>query len=166
MTNFQHSVVLRDIPPKSMLTQKKPSALETLEHDIYAMYDTAKDSKDGSFYCTINEFNMTNSTEINIFCPVINTNERIDEETYLYTVAQRAKSIAVIHHGDYKNLKSSFLTLQSYAEENGIKTKSPYRVIYHTEKRKWQRNRFFKRSISGAIFEVQMLIDVNPYETS
>lgn len=158
-------IVVKDVSPVLTVTHIKASTVQTMAQTIYGIHDEVKKNIKGSFICYVDQTHLYQDLPVRIHCPVQNAYESINEKKYTYVVLQRSKVVSTINQGEFHDLDNAFLALQTYVEENKLEVVMPYRVIFHKEKRKWQRKRLFKKSSRAYITEVQIQIK-NPEPVS
>lgn len=152
---MMYEVTEKDVSPCLTVTSLEPCTLQNLEQSIYAMYADTKKNINGSFFCLSETPNCSQDSLLKIHCPVLNGYEAISDKKHKYEVVPRIKAISTIHTGAYDNLDGAFQAVKDYAEEKNLKIALPYRIVFHKEKRKWQRKRFFKRAVGEYVIELQ-----------
>lgn len=156
---MEYEVVVKDISPVLTVTPLKKCTYENLQQTIYALYDEVKKNQKDSFLCISEQINFSKEEAIKVHCPVNNSFFVIDEKKYCYEVLLRTKVLSVIHKREFEEIDTTLEWIQKYAKEQNIEVMMPYRIIFHKEKRKWQRKKFLQRSKDEYIIEVQIQID-------
>lgn len=149
-------IEIKDIAPTLMLTHINNTTFQMMEDVAYSIRDVAKDSIKGSFVCLCQQPFLKSDSNLELYCPVSTSSLNIDPKKFKFEVLQRTKVVSIIHTGEYNQLESAFQTLQTYIKENNFTEILPYRVIFHKEKRKWERRTFFKRAKNEYVTEVQV----------
>lgn len=152
---MSYEVTVKDIPPTLTLTHVDFCTLQTLVPTISAMQNDVKKNISGSFLCFTEYPSLKMDGPLRIHCPVANSYEAITEKKHKYEVVQRSKVVSTIHKGEYDQLEEAFAALHTYIEAEKLELVKPYRVIFHKEKRKWQRKRLLKRAVGEYVIEVQ-----------
>lgn len=163
---MSYTVVEKDVPPTLIVTQLETCTFENLSQTVYGMFTDVKRNLNGSFFCNTQEIPFRPDTPVEICCPVKSAYEDLNFNKHEYKVVQRLKVLSTVYSGAYDNLSEPLDAIMSFAKEKGLEVTTPYRIIYHKEKRKWQRNRFFKRAVGEYVVEVQAKIAMNEEQVS
>lgn len=155
---MSYEIVVKDVSPTLTLSQIEPCTLKELPQIIYDIQDRVKSNLKGSFICLTSEPFLSSESQLFVHCPVENTFPHISPKEQEYKVLQRTKVVSTIHAGEYTDLEEAFKTIHQYIEQNNLKQIFPYRLIFHKEKRKWQRKKFFRKSSQSYMTEVQAQI--------
>lgn len=114
-----------------------------------------------SFHCVADGYPPNDATPCQVYVPVEKTKTEKNFKRHKIIILQRAKVVSVVLGVEYQHsdLSDIFKALDQFIEDNDLKGTSNFRVIYHQEKRKWQRNSFFKLSKEGTITEIQVVLE-------
>lgn len=157
---MNQEIVVKNVPPFMALTP--------LEHCAFSkIFDTIKRfpiaillNGRESFHCVADGYPPDQATPCQIYLPVDKTKSQKNFKKHKIIILQRAKVVSVVLGVEYANsdLSDIFNAMDQYIAENKLNATSNFRVVYHQEKRKWQRNAFLKRSKEGIITEIQVVL--------
>lgn len=157
-TNMCNEIVIKDIKPTLTLTHLAECTYQTLPNIIYGLHDEVKKNIKGSFICIMSEPCLKRGMALKVYCPVESSYAPFNSFKYKYEVLQRTRVVSTIQRGGYDQVEDSFEAIARYIEENNLTMIEPYRLVFHKEKRKWQRKKFFKKSTQEYIIEIQVQI--------
>ncbi|MFI3253703.1 MAG: hypothetical protein R3Y63_05130 [Eubacteriales bacterium] len=155
---MSYTVTEKNVGPILVVTHLESHSFDTLRKKFFELFDVGKKvlKPNGSFFCLCNENSFTRNSVVKLCAPLENSSLEFDKNKYKMEVLQRTNVISTIHQGSYDDLDQAFTALLAYGKEHEKELTLPCRIIFHKEKRKWTRGRFFKRSPKQYITEVQI----------
>lgn len=151
-------ILNKTLPPTLTLTTLDGSKFSSLFQIISQFPEQNDINNKDSFICETSQFPFDDNTFFQIYCILPRTDRRSDYDDYPAQVLQRRNVISKVmeHSIEHCNLEEAFHSLLQYIQEKNLAHSSKYRIIFHKEKRKWQRNSFFKKSEQILITELQI----------
>lgn len=148
----------KNIPPLLVLSHKADVGFSALENTSFDLLNLARKNinTNVSFFCTTEQAFLKQDSQVRVCAPVLNAIFNIDENKYHFFVRQRQNVVSTIHNGRYDQIEPAFQALQDYLAEKNLQPQLPYYIIFHKEKRKWQRKTFFKKSTGEYVTEIQI----------
>ncbi len=158
---MKKEIVVKNVPPFMALTPLENCAFSKIFDTIRRFPVAILVNDRESFHCVADGYPPNNATPCQIYLPVDKTKTQKNYKKHKIIILQRAKVVSVVLGVEYANsdLTDIFNAMDQYISENNLKATSNFRVIYHQEKRKWQRNAFLKRSKEGIITEIQVVLE-------
>lgn len=146
----------KNISPTLVLTHQGGCTLAGLKQTAFSLFEKADKNAKGSVFCLVEQPAMKFDSKLQVCCPIKHSNIPLDETKMKFQVLQRTKVVTTVHTGSYDKLEEAFQSLYQYVEENNLKITTPYRVIYHKEKRERERSGLFRRSEKKYVTEIQI----------
>lgn len=159
MADLSYIILEKDVAPTLMVTHVEPCTFQSLSSTVYTMFSDVKKNISGSFVCYVEDIVFKPDISLQVYCPVKTAYEQINDKKHEYTVLQRSKVVTTIHKGSYEDLTVPFQAVLDYVKGKEYEIITPYRIVFHKEKRKWQRNRLLKRSVGDYVVEVQVAVE-------
>lgn len=156
-----HEITKKNVPPVMALTNLEKCTFPQIFDTIREFPLTVLLNEKESFYCVGDGYPPNQETKYQVYTPVTDKKTQKDYKNHKLTILQRVDVVSVVLGVDYENkdLSDIFEAMDLYITENNLKAKESYRIIYHQEKRKWQRNAFLKRTKKGIITEIQIVLE-------
>ncbi len=155
---LSYTIIEKDIAPILTVTHLEPCTFQSLSSTVLTLFNDVKKNISGSFLCYMDSYDYKPELAMQIYCPVKTVYEDINDKKHEYKALQRTKVLSTIHTGSYDDLAAPFEAVLTYAKGKEYEIVAPYRVVFHKEKRKWQRKRFFKRALGEYVVEVQVQV--------
>lgn len=158
---MNQEIVIKNVPPFLAMTPVEECAFSKIFSTV-KKFPTAilLDSME-SLHCVADGYPPSDVTPCRVYVPVDKTKPQKKYKKHKIIILQRAKVVSVVLGVEYaqSDLTDIFNAMDKYIAENELNATSNFRVIYHQEKRKWQRNAFLKRTKKGVITEIQVVLD-------
>lgn len=153
--------VVKNVPPFLALTPEEPCTFSKVFSTIRKFPTAILLQGRDSFHIVADGYPPDDVTPCRVYVPVEKTKTEKNYKKHKIIILQRAKVVSVVLGVEYEHsdLSDIFSAMDKYIAENDLNATSNFRVIYHQEKRKWQRNAFLKRSKSGIITEIQVVLE-------
>lgn len=154
-------IKIRNIAPISVIVKTEFCTHQNLYHTIQAFPSQLKKRPTESFVCKLRTMDIQADTELEVFSTTEKAEKFDDTEQYYKTIMQRTNVVSTVLMVPYDEIDKNlvFQQLQKYIDDNNLTSLQIYRIVFHKEKRKWQRSRFLKRSKKDVITEFQIEIE-------
>lgn len=153
---MNYSIELKNVQPLVVLTHLDKRYFSDLEQTSYELYNVAEAGGRESLFCMIEEPRLGDDVEIKVCCPIQSVDLVYHEKKYKIEVLPRALVLSVVHSGEYDQLKPVFEEMFRYIHKNNLNTSIHYRILFHREKREWDRTSPNQRPNADYITEVQI----------
>lgn len=140
------------------LTHLEKRTFVDLESTCYELYRAAEATGAESIFCIIEKPTITDDLDVKVYCPINSVDLAFHEKKYKIEVLPRALVLSTVHLGEYNDLKPAFENLFEYINKNNLTTSIQYRVIFHREKRVWDRKKLHHKPETEYVSEVQIQI--------
>lgn len=157
---MNQEIVVKNVAPFLALTPTEQCTFSKAFHTIRKFPTAILLYGRESFHCVADGYPPDESTPCQVYVPVERTTADKTHKRHKIIILQRAKVVSVVLGVEYEHsdLSDIFSAIDTYIADNNLVATSSFRVIYHQEKRKWQRNAFLKRSKKGIITEIQVVL--------
>lgn len=152
------NIEIKNVPPIVALTHLQPRCISQLEQTAYELYNASDATGKESLFCIIDKPYLDKEEDVKMYCPISSLDLVYHEKKYNIEVLPRALVLSTIHLGEYNQLKPVFESMFAYIAKNKLNTSMDYRVIFHSEKREWDRTKLHHKPESDYITEVQIQI--------
>lgn len=155
------AILTRSLSPTLTLTQKETSSFSNIFQRMQQFPEQAKQIHKDSFICETQQFPFNDQSHFQIFCVVPTEDRRIDYDDFPATVLQRRNVVSKVMQKSVEdcNFQEEFQSLLQYIQEQHLTSTNKYRIIFHQEKRKWQRKSFFRKAKKNLITELQIEVE-------
>lgn len=155
---MEYNIELKNVPSVVVLTHLKKCTAAEMEKTAYELYSVAEAHGTESLFCVMDQPHLRDEVEVKVCCPISTVDVAYHEKKYKIEVLPRALVLSTIHHGEYNELKPAFEAMFRYIQKNNLTSAMDYRVIFHREKREWDRTSTHKKPETDYITEVQIQI--------
>lgn len=158
---FNINIEVKNVSPLVVFTHFDKRKVSDLEQTSYELCNIAEINTKESLFCIVDQPLLDDDVEVQVCCPIKNVDLVYHEKKYKIQVLPRILVLTTIHHGEYNDLKAVFEEMSRYIEKNNLVTQLPYRVVFHREKREWDRLSVQKKPDRDYVTEVQIQILAN-----
>ncbi len=154
-------MTIKNVAPFMALTPVKECTYTKIFETIRAFPIAILINGRDSVHCVSDGYPPDDSAPFQVFVPVEKTIADKKYKKHKIVIMKRAKVVSVVLGVEYEHsdLTDIFNAMDKFISENKLNATSNFRIIYHQEKRKWQRNAFLKRSKKGIITEIQVVLE-------
>lgn len=155
------AILTRSLSPTLTLTTPEPSAFSSIFQTMKCFPEQELQTTKDSFICETQHFPFNDRSHFQIYCVVPTEDRRIDYDDFSAAVLQRRHVVSKVIQKSLEecNFEEEFQSLLQYIQEHRLTSSSKYRIIFHQEKRRWQRNAFLKRPKKNIITELQIEVE-------
>lgn len=161
---MDYYIEVKNVSPIIVLTHKDTRMATELKDTAYELYYKAKMTNKDSIFCLTEKpylkSDIDDDVKLKVCCPISDIDLEIDKNLYQIEVLPRSLVLTTIHRGDYDDLKPVFEGLFQYIEKNNLTTSTPFRVIFHREKRDWERPDFLIKPVATAKPENEYITEI------
>ncbi len=154
-------ITKKNIAPIYVLTSLEQCTFEGIKKEVLTFPNQTKKYPRETFICESEIFPCKADTKIQLSCVVEDRHKTIQINTHKVAVLPRIDVVSTVLTSDYgeTDLEKVLDNLNTYMSEHQLTSCDNYRIVFHKEKRKWQRNRFFRRTKKDIITDVQIIIE-------
>lgn len=149
---------IKNVPSVIVLTHHGEKTAGDLEQTAYELLAEAEAGNKESLFCLINSSRLDDEVKVQVCCPIYNMDLAYHEKKYRIELLPRQLSLSVVHRGEYNDLKATFEKMYRYINKFNLTVSPVHRVIFHREKRNWDREKPNKRPQLDYITEIQVQI--------
>lgn len=151
---MEYEIEIKNVPAAMVFTHldRRPSL--ALERTAYELISQAELDPKESIFCLVEQPNLDG--DIQVCCPIHNVDVGFHEKKYKIQVLPRVLVLSAIHYGEYNELKPIFEFMFRYIEKNRLNTSRTYRILFHREKREWDRTKVSRKPAQDYVTEVQI----------
>lgn len=149
---------VKNVPSVVVLTHLNKRIAGNLEQTAYELCNEAEVSGSESLFCLIEKPHLHDDVEVQVCCPIHDVDLAYHEKKYKIEVLPRQLVLSVVHYGEYNDLKPIFEKMFRYIEKNKLTVSPVHRVLFHREKREWDREKLNKKPAMDYITEIQIQI--------
>ncbi len=147
---------VKNVPSVVVLTHLDQRKAEELEKTAYELWELTDAKGHESIFCLTLSQHLESDAPVQVCCPVHDLDKSTQKGRYKIEVLPRQLVLSVIHDGEYNDLKDIFTRIYRYIELNKLQTSPLHRVVFHREKREWDRTTPHKKPNMDYITEIQI----------
>lgn len=155
---MESTIQVRNVPSVVALTQLEKRSAYQLRDTAYELWSATEAQGSESIFCVIDKPEFLKNDNVKVYCPINSVDVAYHEKKYKIEVLPRALVLSTVHYGEYNHLKPTFEQMFEYIQKNNLNSSVQYRVIFHREKREWDRTKPQHKPNSDYITELQIQI--------
>ncbi|MFI3254791.1 MAG: hypothetical protein R3Y63_10710 [Eubacteriales bacterium] len=155
---MNYECIEKHLPPvKCVISTETYSKTDLVSRGNDLLKKAASDHE-GVLICLLKDLSQKEDQKFHLFCPV--TTEKIKEKLD-YGTLPRTDVISIVFQDSYENLDLDLILQEcsQYCSDRDLKIGNTCRILFHKEKRKWDRSNKFKLSEKSYYIEVQMEVE-------